>query len=130
MVVKLIQLIIDKYFIFIFMLFFISCQRLIDQNSFNSGLKNYTSPYQGTWYGKYSGDTSGDLLIVVFKAGNLQVTRSFYSSNEIFYGQVYDDGILNNTSSQSGFSLIGSLNSKNGTWKINSQKGNWLVNKH
>jgi hypothetical protein len=117
-----------RLFILFFTFFvFNSCDRIIEQNQFNNEQSNYTSPYQGSWYGVYNG---GNFTIKVFKAGNLEVIRNYESNSETFYGQVYDSGVLNSVySTNSGFTLNGSLSTKNGTWKQNSSTGNWTATK-
>ncbi len=107
----------------------ISCQRIFEQNQFNTELNNYTSPYQGNWYGVYNGNENGQIQIIVYKAGNIEVKRLFNNMTETFYGQVYDNGVINDTYSNSGFYLSGSLNTKVGIWKQGSLNGNWSVAK-
>ncbi|PPZ90927.1 hypothetical protein C3729_10935 [Cloacibacterium normanense] len=108
-----------------------SCGRIIEQNQFNSELNNYNSPYQGTWYGIYSGSgINSTFTLKVYKAGNVEVIRNIYNSSETFYGQVFDNGVLNSVYSQnSEFTLNGSLATKSGTWKQNNLSGNWTINK-
>lgn len=116
-------------FLLIIVFCFTSCQRIIEQNQFNTELNNYTSPYQGTWYGVYNGAENGQLQIMVYKAGNIEVKRTFNNTAETFYGQVYDNGVINDSYSNSGFLLSGSLNTKSGVWKQGSLNGSWTVTK-
>ena len=117
--------------LFVFILFLSSCERAIEQNQFNNEQSNYTSPYQGTWYGTYSNaGVNSAFILKVYKAGNVEVIGTLGNSSETFYGQVYDNGALNSVYSQSsGFTLYGNLNTKNGTWKQNDSSGNWTVTK-
>ncbi|QOW10061.1 hypothetical protein Q73A0000_06630 [Kaistella flava (ex Peng et al. 2021)] len=107
----------------------VSCQRIIDQKIFDEELSNYTSPYQGSWYGDYTGTSSGSLKITVYKAGNIEVVRTQHNYSETFFGQVYDNGVINNAVSNSGFSLTGNLNTVSGIWKISSESGTWTIKK-
>lgn len=117
--------------LFVFILLLSSCERIIEQDQFNNEQSNYTSPYQGTWYGTYSGSgVNSTFLLKVYKAGNVEVIGTSGNTNETFYGQVYDNGTLNSVFSQtSGFTLYGSLSTQNGTWKQNDSSGNWTVTK-
>lgn len=116
-------------FLLIIVFCFMGCQRIIEQNQFNTELNNYKSPYQGNWYGVYNGSETGELKIIVYKAGNIEVKRIFNNSSDTFYGQVYDNGVINDAYSNSGFILYGSLDVKAGTWKSGNLSGNWSVSK-
>ena len=119
-----------KYLVLLSIFFIaISCQRIIDQKVFDDELNSYTSPYQGIWYGDYTGTSSGNFKVIVYKAGNIEVNRTQSNYNETFYGQVYDNGIINNAVSNSGFYLMGNLNTLSGTWKLTSDSGNWTIKK-
>ncbi len=117
--------------LFVFILLLNSCERIIEQNQFNNEQGNYTSPYQGTWYGNYSiSGANSTFVLKVFKAGNIEVTRNTCNTSETFYGQVLNNGALSSVYSQSsGFALYGNLNVKNGTWKQNDLSGNWTITK-
>lgn len=121
--------------LFFFMVFSLNSCDQIRENYFDQQTQqNYTSPYKGIWIGNYSGNSSGNLKIEVFKAGNVQVTRTFDNSSETFFGTVLDNGaFLNTTSQNSGFQILGNLQSQNnqtnGAWKQNNFSGNWQLNK-
>ena len=116
-------------FLLIIVFCFTGCQRIIEQHQFNKELSNYTSPYQGNWYGVYTGSDNGQLQITVYKAGNIEVRRIFNNVSETFYGLVYNNGIIMFAYSNSGFYLSGDLNAKSGTWKQGSLNGSWSVTK-
>ena len=122
----------------LFFLFFLaSCDRITEQNQYNSELKNYTSPFRGTWYGNYSGSNiNSTFTLTVYKAGNVEVTRNYDNNSETFYGQIYDNGTLNSLYSSTGFYLYGNLSAKygdlsprKGTWRQNDFTGNWTLTK-
>ncbi|MGI9650890.1 hypothetical protein [Chryseobacterium sp. RLHN22] len=117
--------------IFILIISLQSCERIIEQNRFNSEQENYTSPYQGTWYGAYTGSSANSTFsLKVYKAGNVEVIRSSGNTSETFYGQVLDNGSLTSLYSQSsGFTMNGNLNTKSGTWQQGNLSGNWTVSK-
>lgn len=106
-----------------------SCQRIADEYYKDKSIKNYTSPYQGNWAGNYTGQLNGALQITVYKSGSMEIKRTFGSQTEIFYGQVYDDGVFLGGTSSTGFKLMGSLFAKGGTWRFETFTGNWTVTK-
>lgn len=111
-----------------------SCSQVVDNYMDQEALKNYVSPYQGTWLGNYSGEQSGTLKVSVSKSGSTEITRISGDFSESFFGMVYDDGTLSGaTSPTSGFELSGRLNNgsqNNGIWKQSGISGNWKVIKH
>ena len=108
-------------------MFFFSCDRILEQNQYKNEQSQYTSPYKGIWMGNYEG---GTFKLEVYKSGNIEVTRYFGNSSEVFYGQVLDDGALQSVfSTSSNFRMYGSLSTKKGTWNQNNTSGNWTVAK-
>ena len=113
---------------------FSSCDQIRENYFEQQSQQNYTSPYKGIWLGNYAGNLNGNLKVEVFKAGNVEVTRTFDNSSETIYGTVLDNGAFQNTTAQtSGFQIFGSLQSQNnqtnGNWKQNNLSGNWQLNK-
>jgi hypothetical protein len=108
-------------------LMFLSCDSMREREA----IKNYASPYMGTYVGELSGNTAGALIINVKKSGSVEVTKTFSGNSETFLqGIVFEGGALEKVSSPStGFTLYGNLNSKSGTWTQGSWSGSWSVRK-
>ncbi|HAT3992651.1 hypothetical protein [Elizabethkingia anophelis] len=104
---------------------FVSCDSMREREA----IKNYTSPYMGTYVGELSGNVTGALIINIKKSGSVEVTKTFSGNSETFLqGIVFEGGALEKVSSSStGFTLYGNLNSKGGTWKQGSWSGSWSV---
>ena len=109
----------------------ISCQRIIDNNREEEANENYVSPFKGVYKGNYSGDEVGSLTIEVAQNGYISVTKvsQFSTENSFVSGMVRDDGALQSVTLQSGFTLLGNLKTKSGTWKMGDWVGNWSVTK-
>ena len=109
----------------------ISCQRIIDNNREEEANENYVSPFKGVYKGNYSGDEVGSLTIEVAQNGYISVTKvsQFSTENSFVSGMVRDDGALQSVTLQSGFTLLGNLKTKSGTWKMGDWIGNWSVTK-
>ncbi|QNS42734.1 hypothetical protein H0S70_08660 [Chryseobacterium manosquense] len=109
----------------------ISCQRIIDNLREEEANENYVSPFKGVYKGNYSGDEVGSLTIEVAQNGYISVTKvsQFSTENSFVSGMVRDDGALQSVTLQSGFTLLGNLKTKSGTWKMGDWVGNWSVTK-
>ncbi|KUG10980.1 hypothetical protein BEI02_18610 [Elizabethkingia sp. HvH-WGS333] len=106
---------------------FLSCDSMREREA----IKNYTSPYMGTYVGELSGNVTGALIINIKKSGSVEVTKTFSGNSETFLqGIVFEGGALEKVSSpNTGFTLYGNLNSKGGTWMQGSWSGSWSVRK-
>lgn len=107
-----------------------SCEQIIDQINENNQEQNSFTPLRGKYTGTYTGELGGTLVINVGDKGTVEITRSTIDSYES-----YETGLVNSSfntinKAPSGFILIGSLNSKTGTWQMNNLKGNWSVTKN
>ena len=109
----------------------ISCQGIIDNLREEDANENYVSPCKGVYKGNYSGDEVGSLTIEVAQNGYISVTKvsQFSTENSFVSGMVRDDGALQSVTLQSGFTLLGNLKTKSGTWKMGDWVGNWSVTK-
>lgn len=109
----------------------ISCQGIIDNLREEEANENYVSPFKGVYKGNYSGDEVGSLTIEVAQNGYISVTKvsQFSTENSFVSGMVRDDGALQSVTLQSGFTLLGNLKTKSGTWKMGDWVGNWSVTK-
>ena len=109
----------------------ISCQGIIDNLREEDANENYVSPFKGVYKGNYSGDEVGSLTIEVAQNGYISVTKvsQFSTENSFVSGMVRDDGALQSVTLQSGFTLLGNLKTKSGTWKMGDWVGNWSVTK-
>ena len=109
----------------------ISCQGIIDNLREEEANENYVSPFMGVYKGNYSGDEVGTLTIEVAKNGYVSVTKvsQFGTENSFLSGMVRDDSSLQSVTLQSGFTLLGNLKTKSGTWKMGDWIGNWSVTK-
>lgn len=85
------------------------------------------SPYQGNWYGIYTGILSGTISFKVNKSGNLDgmVYQSSSNSSEVIEGYVDPVGRID-LYSKNGFTIHGVLvnNQSSGEWS--QQRGNIL----
>lgn len=108
-----------------------SCEQVLDNYWDRKEEENYVSPFKGIYKGNYTGDEVGTLTIEVAKNGYISVIKisQFSTEDSFFSGMVRDDGALQSVTLQSGFTLLGNLNTKTGTWKIADWKGNWSVTK-
>jgi len=106
-----------------------SCDQILDNYWNRKAKEQYVSPYKGIYKGTYSGDEVGTITIEVTKNGNISLTKTsaFGTEDSFSFGTVMDDGSLNSVRLQSGFTLLGNLNTKSGTWKMGEWKGNWSV---
>ncbi|ANF49205.1 hypothetical protein A0O34_00930 [Chryseobacterium glaciei] len=119
-----------KYLLIIFpLLTVLSCQHVLDEVERDKQEENYTSPYMGKWSGSYSGDQSGTLILNVNKSGTIEGTKISQGHQETFYSGLIGSSISSTTSS-SGFTLYGNLESKSGTWKMGNLNGSWSVTKN
>ena len=109
----------------------ISCQGIIDNLREEDANENYVSPFKGVYKGNYSGDEVGSLTIEVAQNGYISVAKvsQFSTENSFVSGMVRDDGALQSVTLQSGFTLLGNLKTKSGTWKMGDWVGNWSVTK-
>lgn len=109
----------------------ISCQGIIDNLREEDANENYVSSFKGVYKGNYSGDEVGSLTIEVAQNGYISVTKvsQFSTENSFVSGMVRDDGALQSVTLQSGFTLLGNLKTKSGTWKMGDWVGNWSVTK-
>lgn len=109
----------------------ISCDEISDSYWDRKAEENYVSPYKGIYKGNYSGDEEGSLTIEVTKSGAVSVTKisSFGQEEAAFSGSVQDNGSLHTVTMKSGFTLLGDLTNKTGTWKLGNWKGTWSVKK-
>ncbi len=108
-------------------LMFLSCDSMREREA----IKNYTSPYMGTYVGELSGNVTGALTINIKKSGSVEVTKAVSGKSETFLqGIVFEGGALEKVSSPStGFTLYGNLSSMSGTWKQGYWSGTWSVRK-
>ena len=106
-----------------------SCDQILDNYWDRKAQEQYVSPYKGTYKGNYSGDEVGTITIEVTKNGytSLVKTSKFGTDDSFSSGKVMDDGSLYSVRLQSGFTLLGNLNTKSGTWKMGEWNGNWSV---
>ncbi|WP_260256897.1 hypothetical protein [Elizabethkingia miricola] len=113
--------------IVLILLMFLSCDSMREREA----IKNYTSPYMGTYVGGLSGNVTGTLTINIKKSGSVEITKTVSGNSETFLqGIVFEGGALDKVSSPStGFTLYGNLNSKTGTWTQGSWSGTWSVTK-
>lgn len=119
-----------NHFLILFVTFTLnSCQQILDNYWERKEEENYTSPFKGKYVGSYNGDETGMIVLEVDKMGYVTVTKnSSLGVNEIFIsGVIQDTGGFQAVKSQSGFTLLGNLNAKSGTWKMGDWKGNWSV---
>lgn len=118
-----------KYLTILFSLLSVfSCQHVLDEIERDKNEENYVSPYMGKWSGTYSGDQSGTLILNVSKSGTIEGTKISQGHQETFYSGLIGSSI-SSTTSNSGFTLYGNLESKSGTWKMGNLNGNWSVTK-
>ncbi|ACU08399.1 hypothetical protein FIC_01957 [Flavobacteriaceae bacterium 3519-10] len=115
----------------LFSLTLFSCDQILDNYWDRKAEENYVSPFKGIYKGNYSGDEVGTLSIEVAKNGYTSVTRiaAFGTEESTFSGMVRDDGALQSVKLESGFTLLGNLNAKSGTWKMGDWNGSWTVQK-
>ena len=123
-----------KYYHLLLLLFSLtlfSCDQILDNYWDRKAEENYVSPFKGIYKGNYSGDEVGTLTIEVAKNGYTSVTRiaAFGTEETSFSGMVRDDGALQSVMLRSGFTLLGNLNAKSGTWKMGDWNGSWTVQK-
>lgn len=113
-----------KKFLLIFLgVTLFSCEQFWQRDAIN----NYNSPYKGIYEGIYTGDISGKFTLQVGKGGNIFGLRDEVDN---FGGKVYEGGaLLSVESPYTGFQLIGSLDSKSGTWKLGNKTGIWNATK-
>lgn len=106
-----------------------SCDQVLDNYWERKAQEQYVSPYKGIYKGTYSGDEVGTITIEVAKSGNTSLTKTsqFGTDDSFSSGKVMDDGSLYSVRLQSGFTLLGNLNTKSGTWKMGEWNGNWSV---
>jgi len=106
-----------------------SCDQFLDNYWERKAQEQYVSPYKGIYKGTYSGDEVGTITIEVAKSGNTSLTKTsqFGTDDSFSSGTVTDDGSLYSVRLQSGFTLLGNLNTKSGTWKMGEWNGNWSV---
>lgn len=106
-----------------------SCRYILDEQTKREEIESYISPFRGTWVGTYAGDQSGELKIDVAKNGYTSVTKTSQNiiENSFISGMVRDDGILQNVSLKSGFTLFGNLKVNKGTWGTTSANGTWTL---
>ena len=119
-----------NHFLILFVTFTLnSCQQILDNYWERKEEENYTSSFKGKYVGSYNGDETGTIVLEVDKKGYVTVARnSSLGVNEIFIsGVIQDTGGFQAVKSQSGFTLLGNLNAKSGTWKMGGWKGNWSV---
>jgi|SRR5690606_305484 len=115
----------------LFSLTLFSCDQILDNYWDRKAEENYVSPFKGIYKGNYSGDEVGTLTIEVAKNGYTSVTRiaAFGTEETSFSGMVRDDGALQSVMLRSGFTLLGNLNAKSGTWNMGDWNGSWTVQK-
>ena len=123
-----------KYYHLLLLLFSLtlfSCDQILDNYWDREAEENYVSPFKGIYKGNYSGDEVGTLTIEVAKNGYTSVTRiaAFGTEETSFSGMVRDDGALQSVMLRSGFTLLGNLSAKSGTWKMGDWNGGWTVQK-
>lgn len=108
-----------------------SCEQMIDNYLERKAEEQYVSPFKGIYKGNYSGDESGTITLEVAKNGYTSLTKTsqFGTEDSFLSGMVMGDGSLYSVKLQSGFTLLGNLNAKSGTWKMGGWKGNWSVSK-
>ncbi|SIS34909.1 hypothetical protein SAMN05421639_103114 [Chryseobacterium shigense] len=114
------------------MLFLASCSEIVDNIDRKNEQENYVSPYAGKWIGTYTGEVSGNLILNVSKSGSIEVTRIVNANvEETYYTSLQSaaSAAISPSTSPKGFSLIGSLETKSGTWKHQYWSGSWSVQK-
>lgn len=114
------------------LLFLSSCSEIQDNLDRKREQENYVSPYMGKWTGTYTGEISGTLILNVSKSGSIEVTRIVNSNvEEVYYANLQSAGsaAISPSTSPKGFVLIGSLETKSGTWKQKYWSGSWSVKK-
>lgn len=120
-----------KKLLFLFSLLFISCDdRSLEEKIYEENVKQYVSPYQGTWICHYTGDETGVFTLEIDKKGYVtRITRTsqnFYE--EGIGGLVSSQGGLSQTySGNSKFAIYGSVFLKKGTWKMGNLSGEWTA---
>lgn len=119
----------------IILVLLISCDRVSDiasdlvAESISNSINRYTSPYQGTWVARYTGDETGTFVLVVDEKGYVKVDITSHSSNytdRIRGGIVFAGGGLQQVWNEN-FAIYGSLFNKRGTWKKGDKKGEWTA---
>ncbi|HIC8643213.1 hypothetical protein BAX97_07765 [Elizabethkingia meningoseptica] len=90
------------------------------------------SPYQGEWFGDYSGDDNGEIFFKVSPKGHITGMRKPVNSNasEEFIGYVLGDGKFS-ANTKTNFSIDGfiTLNESRGVWKQIPYKGIFYIQK-
>lgn len=111
---------------------FVSCDFVSDRIEVMDKLNDwqkYTSPYQGTWVARYTGDETGTFVLVVDEKGYVKVDITSHSSNytdRIRGGIVFAGGGLQQVWNEN-FAIYGSLFNKRGTWKKGDKSGEWTA---
>ena len=109
-----------------------SCSYILDQQIEENIQNNYVSPYKGKYSGSYTGDLNGGLVLNVNKDGLIEITRSSITGEQkVTYQNLLGggSGAISGQTSFTEFMLIGSLETKSGTWKMGSSSGTWKVSK-
>ena len=69
---------------------FVSCDSMREREA----IKNYTSPYMGTYVGELSENVTGALIINIKKSGSVEVTKTFQETVKLFYRESYLKEVL------------------------------------
>lgn len=115
--------------VIIILLTIISCEQIIDSYIKEKARERYTSPFMGTWFGKYTGDESGSFSITVAKSGF--ISGNYGPDNDKIFSSVGSLGVLAVMVSNDPmfFHLRGSLETKKGSWIKGNLKGDWTITK-
>lgn len=109
----------------------VSCDEILDQHRERKQLENYVTPYKGKYIGTINGDMSGNLTVDISKGGTMEVKREIGGQQVMTYQSLLGggSGVISSPTSFTEFTLIGSFETKSGTWKMGALQGNWSVKK-
>lgn len=107
-----------------------SCENILDNVRSKEEQQAQTSPYMGRWIGSYSGDENGSLVLDIKKSGSVEVSRSSGGMQDTYFTSLSGGASFFNTPSpNSGFTLLGNMDTHSGTWKMGNSNGSWTVTK-
>ena len=109
----------------------VSCSEILDRQREREQQENYVTPYKGKYIGTINGDMSGNLTLDISKGGTMEVKRETGGQQVMTYQSLLGggSGVISSPTSFTEFTLIGSFETKSGTWKMGAQQGNWSVKK-
>jgi hypothetical protein len=108
-----------KIFLFVLIMNILAaCEQVLDDVRLKEEQAAQTSVYMGRWVGSYTGGENGTLILDVKKSGSVEVIRVINGVEDRYYTTIFSGASLQVTSSpNSGFTLYGSMETHNGTWK-------------